>query len=77
MFYVLIFLKSFFFCSRVIAPADVLPPEDPHDVLADAAPQSLLGQAGALEVEVVPMHCGRGEAAGVVLDGLKMNSRAY
>ena len=45
-------------------------------MLADAAPQSLLGQAGALEVKVVPPDRGRGEAAGVALDGLGVDSIA-
>merc|ERR1719367_2506934 len=53
----------------VIAAADLLSPEDPHDVLADAAPQPLLRKARTLEV--VPMHGGRGQAAGVALDGLR------
>ena len=64
------------FYSRVIASANVLPPEDPHDVLADAAPQSLLGQAGTLEVKVVPADRGRGQTVGVALDGLGVDSIA-
>ena len=59
---------------RVVASADVLPAEDPEHVVADAAAQPLVGQAGPLEV--VPAHRGRGEAAGVALDGLNENSQS-
>ena len=38
-------------------------------MLADAAAEPLLRQARTLEV--VPVHGGRGQAAGVALDGLK------
>ena len=66
--------NSSIFYSRVIASANVLPPEDPHDVLADAAPQSLLGQAGTLQFKVVPVDRGRGQAVGVALDGLGVDN---
>ena len=44
-------------------------------MLLDGAPQSLLGQAGALDVKVVASDRGGGEAVGVALDGLGVESR--